>query len=78
MSPRQAVIAAVVVFAAVLAGVFRIGATPILKGIGIVAERFDGTDLVALSTVFFCSAVAIIIPLVVSRSRSRSRRRPDC
>jgi hypothetical protein len=73
MSPRQAVIAAVFVLAAALAGeLFRIGATPILKGIGMVAGKLGGADLVPLGTVYFCSAVAIIISLTASRSRPRS------
>jgi hypothetical protein len=77
MSPRQAVRAVIIVSGAVLAGEMFIGASPILKGIGLVAERLGGTEVTVLGTAFGAvlgSAVAIIIPLAVSRSRSRSAR----
>jgi hypothetical protein len=73
MSPRQAVMAVIIVSGAVLAGKMYIGASPILKGIGLVAERLGGTELTVLGAVVG-SAVAIFIPLAVSRSRSRSAR----
>jgi hypothetical protein len=77
LSPRQAVIAVIIVSGAVLAGELFLGASPILKGIGILAKEFGEADLTVLGAVFggvLGSAVAIIIPLAVSRSRSRSAR----
>jgi hypothetical protein len=57
MSPRQAGIAVFtswfLVFVAAL-------------GIGILAERFTGSNLIAIGTLFGCSALAIIISLAVT------------